>query len=29
MNSALHLVGSADIGLLVGAMASFDTLGRM
>src|SRR6266536_2267678 len=29
VNGALHLVGSADIALLVGAMASFITLGRM
>jgi len=28
-NGVLHLVGSADIALLVGAMASFITLGRM
>src|SRR6266700_2649190 len=29
VNGALHLIGSADIALLVGAMASFITLGRM
>jgi len=28
-NGALHLIGSADIALLVGAMASFITFGRM
>jgi gluconate:H+ symporter, GntP family len=29
VNGALHLIGSADVALLAGAMASFVTLGRM